>query len=524
MAGPDRETEETPPSVPAAAQPGRGTASVDAPTEAVPFRDAVRTWAAVAAASFGGPAGQIAVMHQQVVDRRGWVDDDRFLNALNYTMLLPGPEAHQLAVYLGWLLHGTRGGVVAGTLFVLPGFVSMLLFGVVYVLSRSVPAVPALFFGLKAAVVAVVLLAVVRLGRRTLSNAFLTAVAVAAFVLMYAYGVPFPLVVLGAGVVGWLRYRLRSSSRGSGASPGSPDPPVVHTGRSGTPGAVGSAPGSTAEGSDPDDATGRGELARAGDGSVAGPGSEPRHTPAAVAAERAGRPTSAETLRTAAVWTAVWLAPLVPLVAAFGVGSVFVTEAVFFVGVAAVSFGGAYAALAFVAQQAVGTFGWLSAGEMLDGIGVAEPLPGPLIKVVQFVAFLGAFRNPGGLDPLVAGLLGAAVAGWFTSLASYLWIFVGAPYVEVLRENEALSAALSAVTAAVVGVVANLGAWFAVQVLFAERTVGGGLGARVVLPVPASVDPAAAALAVGAWVAMRSLGQSIPRTLAAAALLGLVVG
>lgn len=211
---------------------------------------------------------------------------------------------------------------------------------------------------------------------------------------------------------------------------------------------------------------------------------------------------------------------LVPLVVLFGPGGVLVTQGVFFDGVAAVSFGGAYAALAFVAQQAVDGFGWLSAEVMLDGIGVVEPLPGPLIKIVQFVAFLGAFRNPGGLDPIVTGLLGATVAGWFTYLPSYLWIFVGAPYVEALRDNEALSA----VTADVVGVIANLGAWFGVQVLFAERATLPALGARVELPVLATVDPAVAAIAVAAGVALTVLDQPIPRTLAGAAAVGVLLG
>jgi chromate transporter len=215
--------------------------------------------------------------------------------------------------------------------------------------------------------------------------------------------------------------------------------------------------------------------------------------------------------------------PLVPLVLVFGVESVFVVEALFFGGVAAVSFGGAYAALAFVAQQAVDGFGWLSADEMLEGIGVAEPLPGPLIKVVQFVAFLGAYRSPGGLDPLVAGLLGATVAGWFTYLPSYLWIFVGAPYVERLREHAGLSAALAAVTAAVVGVIANLGTWFGVRALFGARATVAGLGARVVVPVPVSVDPASAAVAVAALLAVWRLRQPVPRTLLVAAGLGLVL-
>jgi chromate transporter len=445
----------------------------------VPFGEALRAWVAVAAASFGGPAGQVAVMHEQVVERRGWVDDGRFLNALNYTMLLPGPEAHQLAVYLGWLLHGTRGGLVAGTLFVAPGFLSMLAFGVVYVLFQSAPLVPALFFGLKAAVLAVVALAVVRLGRRTLSRPLLTAVAVGAFVAMYAYGVPFPVVVLGAGLLGWAAHRLGPSESESESEPTLPDPPAE---------------------------------------SETGLESEQP-----VAAGLARRPTRRGTVRTAAVWTVVWLAPLVPLVVLFGPGGILVTQGVFFGGVAAVSFGGAYAALAFVAQQAVDGFNWLSAEEMLDGIGVAEPLPGPLIKVVQFVAFLGAFRNPGGLDPIVAGLLGATVAGWFTYLPSYLWIFVGAPYVEALRDNEGLSAALSAVTAAVVGVIANLGAWFGVQVLFAERSTVAVLGAGVELPVLATIDPAAAAIAVAAGVALTVLDQPIPRTLAGAAAVGVLL-
>jgi chromate transporter len=452
---------------------GGAGATTEAAVPSVPFGEALRAWVAVAAASFGGPAGQVAVMHEQVVERRGWVDDGRFLNALNYTMLLPGPEAHQLAVYLGWLLHGTRGGLVAGTLFVAPGFLSMLVFGVVYVLFQSAPLVPALFFGLKAAVLAVVALAVLRLGRRTLSTPLLTAVAAGAFVAMYAYGVPFPVVVIGAGLLGWAAHRLQVRK------PAFPDPPAES------------------------------ETGLAGERPVA--------------AGLARRPTRRGTLRTAAVWTVVWLAPLAGLVVLFGPGGILVTQGVFFGGVAAVSFGGAYAALAFVAQQAVDGFGWLSAEEMLDGIGVAEPLPGPLIKVVQFVAFLGAFRNPGGLDPIVAGLLGAIVAGWFTYLPSYLWIFVGAPYVEALRNNEALSAALSAVTAAVVGVIANLGAWFGVQVLFAERSTVAVLGAGVELPVLATIDPAAAAIAVAAGVTLAVLDQPIPRTLAGAAAVGVLL-
>lgn len=420
----------------------------------IPFSEAVTVWLRVAALSFGGPAGQIAVMHRILVEEKRWVGERRFLHALNYCMLLPGPEAQQLAVYLGWLLHKTRGGLVAGTLFVLPGFLAILALSWIYALFGEVGVVEGLFFGLKAAVIAIVLAALVRIASRALKNRVLQAIAAAAFIAIFVFDVLFPVIVLTAGLIGFL-----------GGRSGSP-----HFRLGGGHGAAGA--GALA---DVDSALGDGV---------------PGHA----------RPALAWSLRVAAVCLVLWLGPLGALAAGLGLGHVFTEIAFFFSKMAVVTFGGAYAVLAYVAQEAVQSYGWLQPGEMLDGLAMAETTPGPLIQVVQFVGFMGALRQPGPLDPLLAATLAAVLTTWVTFVPCFLWIFLGAPFSEALRENEALTGALSAITAAVVGVILNLVVWFAMHGLFAEVSTVPGLALE--LPVPASLDPAALGLTLAAVLAV----------------------
>jgi chromate transporter len=403
---------------------------------AVPFRSALRAWVKVAAYSFGGPAGQIAVLHRVVVDERKWLTEDRFIHALSYCMLLPGPEAQQLATYVGWLLHGVRGGLAAGLLFILPGFVSILLLSIAYVAYREMGLVAAVFFGLKPAVAAIVAEAVVRLKRRALKGSLSTWIAAAAFVAIFFFDVPFPLIVIGAAIAG-----------------------------------------------------------------LAGDRFGPRHA-AAEPTARVAVPRVGPLIRTVLTWLAIWLAPVAALLLIFGRDHVFVREAAFFSKVALVTFGGAYAVLAYVAQQAVDVFGWLTAGQMLDGLGLAETTPGPLIMVVQFVGFLGAAGSPGTMDPLVAGVVGSVVTTWVTFAPCFLFIFAGAPYVEWLRGHRALTAALGGVMAAVVGVVLNLAVWFALHVVFAEVASTRVGPARLWIPELSSIDVAAALIAAGALVAV----------------------
>jgi chromate transporter len=389
---------------------------------AVPFGAAVRAWFAVSLQTFGGPAGQIAVMQRTLVDEKRWIGQRRFLHAMNYCMLLPGPEAQQLATYVGWLLHGTRGGLVAGGLFVLPGVVALLVLSAVYVAFGSTLAVTALFAGLAPAVLAIVVQAVMRVGRRALTTPALLTVAVASFLALALFGVPFPLVVLAAGGAGWVLARWRPSAvpeRGKADDADVGPPPVI-----------------------PD-----GVL----------------HTEA---------PSTRRTLRVLLVGLVAWGTPIGAFVLLTGPGSVFTQQGLFFSGAAVVTFGGAYAVLAYVAQQAVQVYGWLSPGEMVRGLALAETTPGPLIMVVQFVAFLGAYRAPGELDPWVAAVLASLLVTWVTFVPSFLFVLLGAPYMERLRGNRSLSAALTGITAAVVGVIANLGVYFAVHTLFADtRTV-----------------------------------------------------
>src|ERR1700730_11928325 len=379
-------------------------------------RDAFRVWLRVALLSFGGPAGQIAVMHRILVEEKRWVSERRFLHALNYCMLLPGPEAQQLATYIGWLMHRTRGGILAGGLFIVPGVACIMALSYVYAGWGRVPIIQALFFGLKAALLAIVLEAVVRLGRRALKNCIMIGLAAAAFVGIFFFSVPFPLIVFGAALIGFIgdlagvtAFRL-----GSGHGTGKVDETSA-------------------------DSMLGDEL--------------PDHA----------RPTVARSLRASALWLALWLIPVVALLAILGTSNVFSQIAVFFSKMALVTFGGAYAVLAYVAQEAVEHYHWLKPGEMLDGLGMAETTPGPLIMVLQFVGFMAAYRDPGPLSPMLAGPFGGLLATWVPFTPCFLWIFLGAPFIETLRENKPLNAALSALTAAVVGVVLHLAIWLALQ-------------------------------------------------------------
>jgi chromate transporter len=414
--------------------------------------EAARVWARIGLLSFGGPAGQIALMQRVLVEERRWLGDRRFLNALNFCMLLPGPEAMQLAVYIGWLMHRTLGGIVAGVLFVLPGALAILALSVVYALFGQVGPVAALFFGLKAAVLALVAQAVVRIGGRVLGNRALVAVAGGAFLAIFALGVPFPVIILAAGLLGFLAARagLPGFAGGGGHGPGG---------------------------------------ARIEDADTLIGSDLPAHA----------RMGGAQALRLAAVFLALWLVPVAALVLVLGPAHVLAQIAGLFSLLAVVTFGGAYAVLAWVAQEAVQGFGWLAAGEMLDGLGLAETTPGPLILVTQFVGFLAAFRDPGGMAPLLAGSLGAVLTTWVTFVPCFLWIFLGAPWIERLSGSRALAGAMTAITAAVVGVILNLAIWFALNVIFARSQPVGWLA--VDLPVWASIDPAAAVLVVAALVA-----------------------
>jgi chromate transporter len=430
------------------------------------FSEAAKVWAKIGLFSFGGPAGQIALMHRILVDERRWISEPRFLHALNFCMLLPGPEAQQLATYVGWLLHGVRGGLVAGALFVLPGAAAMLVLSIIYALYGSTELLAGLFFGLKAAVLAIVVQAVVRIGGRALTTRPMQALAVAAFVAIFALHVPFPFIELAAALVGYVATRAGSAAfRAGGHGGGAADAHLV----------------------DP---------------------------PA---------PRLARTVAMAAAWIALWLAPVGLTLAIIGPDDVFTRIAGFFSVMAVVTFGGAYAVLAYVAQAAVVTYGWLAPGEMLDGLGLAETTPGPLILVLEFVGFLAAFRSSGALSPLLAGVLGASLTLWVTFVPSFLWIFVGAPYVERLRGNAALAGALSAVTAAVVGVILNLAVWFALHTVFrtVERVGIGPLSLD--LPELGSVDPWALMLALVAAVAVFRFRLGLFPVLGGAALAGWVV-
>jgi chromate transporter len=440
--------------------------------DVVPFGQAVRAWFAISLQTFGGPAGQIAVMQRELVEERRWIGPQRFLHALNYCMLLPGPEAQQLAVYVGWLLNGLRGGLVAGILFVLPGMVALLALSAIYVAWGNATAVTAIFAGLAPAVLAVVAQAVLRVGSRALGDPALVAIAVASFVALALFGVPFPLVVAAAAGVGWLLGRLAphtlTSKSHRGHDAGGP-PPLI-----------------------PDEAL------------------------------HAERPSLARTLRILGPGLLVWAAPVAVVALLTGRDSTLTTQGLFFSGTALVTFGGAYAVLAYVAQRAVETYGWLSPTDMVRGLALAETTPGPLIMVVQFVAFLGAYHHPDPLTPWTAALVAALLTTWVTFVPCFLFIFLGAPYVERLRGNPSLSAALTGITAAVVGVIANLAVYFAVHTLFATTHAWHWGPLRLELPQPASLRLVPLAIAAAALLLIFRLRWSVPRTLAVCAGLGLI--
>jgi chromate transporter len=428
--------------------------SREQPGHGVAMGEAFRVWLRVAALSFGGPAGQIAVMHRVLVEEKRWVSDSRFMHALNYCMLLPGPEAQQLATYIGWLMHRTRGGLIAGGLFILPGVVALMALSIVYAEWGQVGYVAAAFFGLKAAVLAIVVEAVIRIGRRSLKSRPVQALAAAAFIAIFFFAVAFPLIIIAAGLIG------------------------LFGARAGYPAFMGGI------------AHGKAKAALETE-SLLGE-TIPDHA----------RPSKSRTISVAAFWLALWLAPTIGIAAFAGTGSVFTSIAVFFSKMALVTFGGAYAVLAYVAQQAVTTYHWVTPGEMLDGLGMAETTPGPLIMVLQFVGFMGAFRAPGIFPPLVAGALGGLLATWVTFTPCFLWIFVGAPYIEQLRDNKLLTGALSAITAAVVGVVLNLAIWFAVHTVFRATRHISGFGISLDAPIPASLDVWSFILALCAAIAI----------------------
>jgi chromate transporter len=425
------------------------------------FGEALGVWFKIGCLGFGGPAGQIALMHRIVIDEKKWVDEPRFLHALNFCMLLPGPEAQQLATYIGWLLHGVRGGLAAGILFVLPGAVVMLALSLIYALAQGVPLIEGALFGIKAAVLVIVVEALIRIGKRALKTRFLMALAAAAFVGIFFFSIPFPLIVAGAGLIGYVVARQAPEQLALAAE---------------TP-----APSATT----------------------------PRRWPRAVATAIGG--------------LAVWWAPVALAFLAFGGEHVLVAIGLFFSKLAVVTFGGAYALLAYMAQQVVENYGWLAPGEMIDGLGLAETTPGPLILVTQFVGFLAAFRDASPFSPVTAGILGAAMTTWVTFVPSMVWIFVGGPYVEDLRRNRRLTGALAAITAAVVGVILNLCVWFTLHVLFSRIVEKSSGPLRWFAIDVTSLDFAAAALAVIAAALVFRLHFGLIQTIGAMAALGIAV-
>ena len=430
----------------------------DTTRDVVPLREAAKAWFAVSLQTFGGPAGQIAVMHRELVEERRWIGEERFLHALSYCTLIPGPEAQQLATYLGWLLNGGVGGLIAGSLFVLPGYLAIMALSLIYAGFGDTTAVAAVFAGVAPAVLAIVAQAVWRVGGRALKNRFLVGVAVAAFAALFVFAVPFPFVIAAAGLTGFVGGRIAPALFSGGAHGRAKDaavPPLI------------------------------------ADDALHGAG-----------------PSWGRAFRIGAVGIVLWALPVVVLGIVFGGRSIFVREGTFFTGTALVTFGGAYAVLSYVAQRAVTSYHWLLPGEMVKGLAMAETTPGPLIQVVQFVAFLGAYRSPGTLNPWVAAIIGATLVTWVTYVPCFLFIFLGAPHIEQLGEQPRLSAALTAITAAVVGVILNLGVKFTTHALWPE---------------PAhAFDAFVAVVAVTAFIAMQRFKLGLIPAIAACAALGLL--
>jgi chromate transporter len=414
----------------------------------IALSELVATFAKIGVLSFGGPAGQIALMHRMLVDEKGWIDEKRFLHALNYCMLLPGPEAMQLATYVGWMLKGVRGGLAAGLLFVLPGAFVVALLSVLYVLYRDVPGVDGVLLGIKAAVLAIVAQALLKIAGRALKGRISLTFAGIAFVALFFFNVPFPLVILCAAIAGaWLM-----------RAPPTPDREADQT--------------------------------------------EALPADALTTATVVGH-----VIRTVALWGTLWALPFALVIVTLGHGHILAELAQFFAKLAVVTFGGAYAVLAYMAQAAVETHGWLQPVEMVDGLGLAETTPGPLILVTQFVGFLAGYRFPDPFSPIMGALVAAALTTWMTFVPCFLWIFLGAPYVDRLRGVSVLNAALSGITAAVVGVIAKLAVWFAIQVIF-SRTQELALGpAQILMPDLGSVSVAALALTALASALVFWLGR-----------------
>jgi chromate transporter len=408
------------------------------------FAEALRVWLKIGLLSFGGPAGQIALMHKVLVDEKKWIDEPRYLSALNFCMLLPGPEAMQLATYVGWRLHGVIGGLAAGLLFVIPGALVVLALSMAYAAFGKLPLAEALFVGVKAAVLAIVVEALLRVAKRALKGNVDWTIAGLAFAAIFAFGVPFPIIVLAAALFGYLRSRGVANK--------------------------------------------------------------------AVTAKIAPVPTM-QTVKTVALWLVIWAAPLLGLAALFGGDHVLTKLSIFFSKLAVVTFGGAYAVLAYMAQDVVQTHKWLQPGEMLDALGLAETTPGPLILVTEFVGYLSAHRFGGG-NPVLMGTLGALVALWATFAPCFLWIFAGAPYIERLNAEPRLKAALAAVTAAVVGVILNLTVWFALNVLFRKVDTLSAGPLHLTVPQWASVDVRAVALSALAFALLFALHRGIITSLA----------
>ena len=428
---------------------------------AVSFGEALRVWFKIGCIGFGGPAGQIALMHRILVDEKKWIDEARFLHALNFCMLLPGPEAQKLATYVGWLLHGTRGGLAAGILFVLPGAFVILGLSLLYALGRGVPAVDGALFGIKAAVLVIVVEALIRIGRRSLKTRLLVGLAGLAFIGIFFLNLPFPLIVTGAAAIGFLAAQS-------------------------SPGLLGLKAG--AEG-----------LAEPVPG---------RWRQAAVAT---------------ATGLVLWWAPVALAAVMFGPSHVLVDIGVFFSKLAVVSFGGAYALLAYMAQEAVESYRWMTAPEMVDGLGLAETTPGPLILVTQFVGFLGAYRDAPPFSPVTAGVIGSALTTWVTFVPPMMLIFAGAPFIEQLRSNQRLSGALAAITAAVVGVILNLTVWFALHVLFGNVEEVRAWPLRWYAFDPWAIDLKVSALALVAAVLAFRMHRGLVEVVVVMAALGIAV-
>ena len=444
--------------------------------EALPFAEALKVWVKVAMYSFGGPAGQIAVMHKYLVEEKKWISENRFLHALNYCMLLPGPEAQQLATYIGWLLHKRKGGLVAGALFVLPGFFSILILSLLYAGFNDTSFVQALFYGIKPAVMAIVVQAVFKIGKRALKNEVMILLSALAFIAIFFFDVPFPLIVLGAGLIGFLGGKIWEDKF------------------------------YVIKGHEVKDAQSLGESDAYID----------RNLPTQLE-----KPSWKNSLKVAAFWLLLWFLPIGLLALTLGLDNIFVAEGIFFSKAAVVTFGGAYSVLAYIAQQAVETYHWLQPGEMLDGLGMAETTPGPLIQVVQFVGFMGAYRHSGALDPMMAGVLASFLVTWVTFIPCFLFIFLGAPYIEYLRGNKSLTTALSGITAAVVGVVLNLGVWFTIHTVFSEVHTWQGWGMKLDIPVFASADWVAVAIGIASFIALFKFKVDMLKVLAASVVVGI---